>query len=410
MFPKYLEDLTLSEESYRILEPLVVTSRLLGLCPVTFKKIGTIYKLKWSAAFLIYSYASVVALASLTMVGLISDSRQEADAVRMKDRKTTYITACDFSTVIFIDLFSVVSIPYRMKNFWHMVGIWSDIDALAPLNGYSTSRRCSIIFLMVAMAATTLLFCYDMFSYAVEASCRTCFLTNFTAYYLLYFMIFFQGVFIWHLLYFINIRIVSLNRCLDIEKKRLKQGTKKIFVIPYKITNGANDDQKSRADSPDVAARIAELLKVYDRIRESVFIFNTSPSFGVVMLILSCLIHLVVSPYFLLLEIIRRGSTLFTTLYLLWVIAHTGRLLMIVEPCHRCLSEITITKSLICELMRLYVDRDVNKTLKHFLAHLSLCEITFEGCGFFVISRNLLTTIAGAVTTYLVILFQFNNT
>ncbi|KAF7284724.1 hypothetical protein GWI33_021733 [Rhynchophorus ferrugineus] len=152
-----------------------------------------------------------------------------------------------------------------------------------------------------------------------------------------------------------------------------------------------------------------ELLKVYGKIKDSVEIINSSASNGVLLLILSCLLHLVVTPYFLLLEIFKGKFSFFGTLQVLWVLGHIGRLLILVEPCQNCLDEYKITSSLISEMALLEFDKETKKLLKHFASQFFYAEISFHACGFFAINRNLLTSVCGAVTTYLVILFQFNG-
>ncbi|CAG9772326.1 unnamed protein product [Ceutorhynchus assimilis] len=223
-------------------------------------------------------------------------------------------------------------------------------------------------------------------------------------------MLLFQEVFFWHLVYFIHIRIVSLNRHLCGEKNNLKAISKKPFLIPYTLNDNAfeNNAIESRkllkmpgASSNDMVKygknsdeRIRDLIHIYGKIRESVEIMNDSASFGTVMTMLSCLLHLVITPYFLLVEIFKQNpSFVFMTLQVVWFLGHVGRLLIIVEPCQTCLKEYKVTHNLVSEMILMDFNKDSKELLKTFISQISCTAISFNASGFFNIDRNLLTSV-----------------
>ncbi|XP_072394807.1 gustatory receptor for sugar taste 43a-like [Diabrotica undecimpunctata] len=133
--------------------------------------------------------------------------------------------------------------------------------------------------------------------------------------------------------------------------------------------------------------------------------------FCIPLIMLSCLLHLIVTPYFLLAKIISDDTDIYyICLQSIWFIGHIGRVLIIVEPCQSCINEHHKTSSVISDMLTYEVDDTIKKGMTMFSLQFNRWKLRFSSCGFFKISRALLTSIAGAVTTYLVILFQFNTT
>ena len=68
-------------------------------------------------------------------------------------------------------------------------------------------------------------------------------------------------------------------------------------------------------------------------------------------MLISCLLHLVATAYFLFLELMNKKPNL-SYLQLLWIMLHVMRLLLIVEPCHVTVAEVKI--SLIIEFYKVF--------------------------------------------------------
>ncbi|XP_050302235.1 gustatory receptor for sugar taste 43a-like isoform X2 [Anthonomus grandis grandis] len=403
----------LTEAHFKILQPVIFICRIFGLCPVTFKKVGNYYQIRYNSIMVLYSYAVLIVFGTATILGVRRDIDAGANAVRMKNSRTRYITISDMAMVFIIAFCGVVTIPYRMKRFVRMVDIWSIVDKMLPVTEYRKYQKVSIILIIGGVAATTALFLFDMFIYCMQwriSNNPTFYVQNYIGYYMLYFMMIFQEIFFWHLVFFIHLRIRSLNEQLFIERNKMKNNPKKVFCIPYSLTNngkkqemlvenvqifekvstGPTSDEKPKKNTEE---RIQELMNIYGKIRESVEILNDSASYGVVLIILSCLLHLIVTPYFLLAEIFKKSpSPVFMTLQAVWFAGHIGRLLIMVEPCETCLREYKVTNTLVSELSLLDFDTTTKKNLKAFASQFSYATINFNACGFFNINRSLLTS------------------
>lgn len=121
------------------------------------------------------------------------------------------------------------------------------IDKVIPISEYQKYRKYSIIFLIGILATVTCLFSLDLFIYGLRGHCLkdpTFFLQNYFSYYILYFTLFLQNTLFWHLVFFIHIRIVSLNKQLLNEKKILLSSSQKVFFIPYPLTYTAKNKNK----------------------------------------------------------------------------------------------------------------------------------------------------------------------
>nr|WJJ63343.1 gustatory receptor 3 [Pachyrhinus yasumatsui] len=407
------QKIMLSEANYKIIQPVVCTSRIFAVCPIIFTKVGSYYQLKYSPYLVLYSYLFVVVFGIGTILGVKTDIGQGENSIRMKNMKNRFISVCDISIVFMIALYSIIFTPYKMKTFVKMLDIWGQVDNLISLSNHSKYRKSSILFLSVAISVTTLLFLFDIFIYCYQwrvSNDPTFYIQVYISYYMMYFILVFQEIFFFHSVFFIHIRLLSLNENLAREKVKINGGVKQLFVIPYTTKNVGSGTENSEENKARIsgrnslcndakfgnhtANRIQEFLKTYGKIRESVEILNGSASYGIVMIMLSCLLHLVVTPYFLLVEIFKRNSSMiFMLLQGVWLLAHIGRLLVIVEPCQRCINEYKLTTNLVSELALLDFDEDTKKTLKDFASTFSYADINFHACGFFNINRNLLTSV-----------------
>ncbi|KAK9886323.1 hypothetical protein WA026_015835 [Henosepilachna vigintioctopunctata] len=153
--------------------------------------------------------------------------------------------------------------------------------------------------------------------------------------------------------------------------------------------------------------RISSLLKVHSFIFNAVISINDCFGYPLLFIMISCLLHLVVTPFFLITGPQRKP--LFVLLQVCWILVHLGRLLIIVEPTHRCIQEHEKTNPLIVHLLSIVEEQEMRRKLEVFATQGQLCVIHFSLCGIVTIRRSLLASIASAVTTYLVIMIQLNE-
>ncbi|XP_037040411.1 gustatory receptor for sugar taste 43a-like isoform X2 [Bradysia coprophila] len=139
-------------------------------------------------------------------------------------------------------------------------------------------------------------------------------------------------------------------------------------------------------------------------------VISISSYFGITLLMLlsSCLLHLTVTAYFLILSLLDQNALdpFHISLQAVWLVFHTFRLLLIVEPCNMTSAESSHTTHLVCNILR---DRPKSAILESFWQQLIAKETYFTAHGICRIDRSILTTVLWSITTYLVILLQFEK-
>lgn len=85
---------------------------------------------------------------------------------------------------------------------------------------------------------------------------------------------------------------------------------------------------------------ISALMTVHASLCDTVTLINAA--YGVVALVITitCLIHLIITPYFLIMEADGRREPLFLAVQGLWCIFHIWRLLMIVQPTYAATTQV----------------------------------------------------------------------
>ncbi|XP_063926728.1 putative gustatory receptor 28b isoform X2 [Zophobas morio] len=217
----------------------------------------------------------------------------------------------------------------------------------------------------------------------------------------------------WYLVYSVKIRITALNEKIYLigENERLHD---LLMEIDKRKINSVVDTLHPHFFKPTLykstsATQIQKIIKAYLHLVAAKNCVNDCYGLIILTVLLGCLVHLLVTPYLLRSVLFSSDDDeIFIASQSVWMIGHVLRLVLIVEPCDGCLREIRKTSLIVCKMASVGLETDVQGSLDLLLTCLSQCELDFTAFGLTVMHRGLLTAIAGAVTTYLVILFQFN--
>jgi hypothetical protein len=99
------------------------------------------------------------------------------------------------------------------------------------------------------------------------------------------------------------------------------------------------------------------------------------------------------------------------SLHLFWLAMYLFKTVSVAVSCHAASNEANRTVVLVQKLLLLrHMDKGVVSELEAFSRQLQNRKLCFSACGFFPLNCTVLCSIAGAVTTYLVILLQFQMT
>ncbi|XP_069669417.1 putative gustatory receptor 28b [Periplaneta americana] len=104
--------------------------------------------------------------------------------------------------------------------------------------------------------------------------------------------------------------------------------------------------------------------------------------------------------------IIKFGHML--SVHLLWLAMYVLKVVFINVSCDATGKEAALARILIQKILFSFdLDAEAVFQLEAFSKQLLFQKLSFSACGFFYLNRSVLCSIAGAVTTYLVILLQF---
>ncbi|XP_034247033.1 putative gustatory receptor 28b isoform X2 [Thrips palmi] len=135
--------------------------------------------------------------------------------------------------------------------------------------------------------------------------------------------------------------------------------------------------------------------------------------FGPVLLVdtLNLLLHLVLKSNYFFSALASSAQTFFIPMQACWLLAHLGRVLLLVWPCSKAKQEAQQTGALVGTLMNHVPPKGVErKQLEVFTCQLLHHQVTFSACGLFELDFPLVASVLTAVTTYLVVVLQLKET
>ncbi|KMY91955.1 gustatory receptor for sugar taste 43a isoform X2 [Drosophila simulans] len=155
---------------------------------------------------------------------------------------------------------------------------------------------------------------------------------------------------------------------------------------------------------------LKSLADSHESLGKCVHLLSNSFGIAVLFILVSCLLHLVATAYFLFLELLSKRDNGYLWVQMLWICFHFLRLLMVVEPCHLAARESRKTIQIVCEIERKVHEPILAEAVKKFWQQLLVVDADFSACGLCRVNRTILTSFASAIATYLVILIQFQRT
>lgn len=94
------------------------------------------------------------------------------------------------------------------------------------------------------------------------------------------------------------------------------------------------------------------ITDIYSSLAKAIECVSMALGPAILMGLVSSLLHLVATAYFLLVELVTKGFNPFTLVQFAWIGIHTTRMLLLVEPCHRAYYETQMTSDIISDGIR----------------------------------------------------------
>ncbi|KAH8253453.1 hypothetical protein KR032_005532 [Drosophila birchii] len=435
-------------------------SKALALAPyVASRNTKGQVEIRRSWIFTIYSATFTVVMVGLTYRGLLFDANSEIPvraSFRMKSATSKVVTALDVSVVVMAIVSGVYCGLFSLKDTLELNARLTKIDN--TLNAYNNFRRDRLRALCMAaasMVAIALLVGLDVGTWIRIAQDMKIAQSDtehnvqwYIPFYGLYFILTGLQINFANTAYGLGRRFARLNLMLDssflgehkdcssskpVKVNTVKTISMKPLAMPSALhasltkLNSETLPSESTGDSRSLILNM-ELLKLvpfpaknkglllkamadsHESLGKCVLLLSNSFGVAVLFILVSCLLHLVATAYFLFLEMLNKRDNGYLWVQMLWICFHFLRLLMVVEPCHLAARESRKTIQIVCEIERKVHEPILAEAVKKFWQQLLVVDADFSACGLCRINRTILTSFASAIATYLVILIQFQRT
>uniref|UniRef100_A0A182S532 Gustatory receptor n=1 Tax=Anopheles funestus TaxID=62324 RepID=A0A182S532_ANOFN len=205
---------------------------------------------------------------------------------------------------------------------------------------------------------------------------------------------------VFYFYYDMNRLLKSYTRHLHTEDKRYARRLASEIVLP----SGALYDY---AQLIDILRRThLQLSKLTEQVNGcfGVLIVSTTTASFVVLSLQFFAIYLVTTV-----RIWTMSDTYLLIYTVLWIVLHVAKILMILYPCHLVQRERDRTGPILYRFDPTMKDGALNNALTKFSSQLLHVQGPLTACGVINLEMTLISTMVGALTTYLVILIQFET-
>ncbi|XP_047999211.1 gustatory receptor for sugar taste 43a-like [Leguminivora glycinivorella] len=423
-------------------------SSFFGLAPLKFETQSNGFTVTISSAMCIYSYILVTILVICTIFGLATEINVGVElSVRMSSRMSQVVSTCDVLVVVITAGAGVYGAPRRMREMLKFMDNVASVDTSIGAQYSLTNERKLCAILLAILIFFTVLIADDFCFYVLQAkrvNREWDIVTNYIAFYLLWYVVMvlelqfaFTALSVRTRFRAVNDAIALTARHVAIPLEKLEQPTAinmfAIRVAPAEPRRSASNVSLLVDSLPGVPSdhpviirknvngeprlivppceAIRRLAALHGSLCEVVQRIDRSYGLPLIVILLSTLLHLIVTPYFLIMEIIVSTNRIhFLVLQFLWCATHMLRMFVVVEPCHYTITEGKRTEQLVCQLMTYAPSGGaLPSRLELFSRQLMLRSVTYSPLGMATLDRPLVASVIGAVTTYLVILIQFQR-
>ncbi|XP_076220699.1 gustatory receptor for sugar taste 43a [Nomia melanderi] len=417
--------------------PIYYLGKVCGLIPVKFVvQADGKYQTHLTVLNLMYSLCVLVLLLGSEIWGLWRDLKDGwKHSTRLKSRTAVIATCSDVLGVMSLTVVCIGGSFFRWKYLQVVANKLIEVDEKFGVHSMKNSRMFTICITVCSLAYLWLNSGLDFYAWTRKTNLTKTMddkgPINYAPLYFMYTVIISTELQYTVATYNVSQRFVKLNNSLKSllngsnpsPSDCLKGSPAKTVMTGDLREKGLNHDIVPRRQfelsaqhilwnpkgSETHANSIHELIMTHSSLCDTVSLINNT--FGIVILAVttSCLLHLVITPYFLILQAGEGHEWIFLAVQGMWCIFHVTRMLIIVQPSYSTVAEGKRTAVLVSQLLSSSYEANARHQLEIFSLQLLHRPLEFSVCGLFSLDRTLITSIAGAVTTYLVILIQFQN-
>ncbi|XP_051860746.1 gustatory receptor for sugar taste 43a isoform X1 [Drosophila albomicans] len=415
-------------------------SKLLALAPYSAQKNSKgQLEIRRSWIFTIYSASLCVILVFLTYRGLLFDANSKIPvraSFRMKSATSKVVTASDVSVVVLAIVAGVYCGLFGLRATQELNMRLHRIDStLSAYNNYRRDRWRAFGMASISLIVIGILLGLDVWTWVrmaqqmnINKSDTELNVQWYIPFYSLYFILTGLHIHFANTAYGLGRRYGRLNLMLRTSYLGDKSYTSASNLVKVNTVrtinfnpmmptalhasltklNGEMLANESAAKNKSLVIRA--MADNHESLGKCVRLLSSSYGIAVLFILVSCLLHLVATAYFLFLEMLNKRDNGYVWVQMLWIIFHFLRLLMVVEPCHLAARESRKTIQIVCEIERKVYEPILAEEAKKFWQQLLVVDADFSASGLCRVNRTILTSFASAIATYLVILIQFQKT
>ncbi|KAL0130426.1 hypothetical protein PUN28_002241 [Cardiocondyla obscurior] len=428
---------SVNSDLYQAVFPIYHLSKFSGVFPARFvAKVSGRYQGRLSIIDSIYSLGLLTCLISAEVWGFWRDLKDGWEhSTRLKSQNAIIVTSSDVLGLMSLTSASIISSILYWKHVQTIIDKLVECDEKLGIISPRKTRRYTIFLTLFTLLYSIILSCLDVYTWHHEVTMNKKLddkgPLNYVPLYFMYIVIIMMEIQYAIATYNVCQRFCRLNKNVENILKNGKitnqfrkdlglagdLGDQKQLTayIQHEIVNvrmfrkAKIMDSTPTNDGKSLTDSVSQLMTVHSSLCDTVMLINAAYGIIVLVIAITCLIHLIITPYFLIMEIDRRRDKTFLTAQGLWCVFHVWRLLIIVQPTYAATTQAKKTAVLVSQLLSTSRDKEGRKQLEIFSLQLLHRPLEFSACGLFTLDRTLVTSIAGAVTTYLVILIQFQK-
>ncbi|XP_075984119.1 uncharacterized protein LOC142981866 [Anticarsia gemmatalis] len=351
---------------------ILFISKIIGVAPLKFEKVRNRYRIRVCKIHSWHGQVISIIYMSLSLVALAADLTI--------DTKTSFKTTGNGNQVVWISDVVIVGAVVITGTFTRMTRMKNMIDCIArartihiELNSFHrppvSGERNTWIMVMGAILLGT----FTVFADYASASC-------------------FEPIY----------------RKTVVTKKISRNN---LFNKITNKTNGVSDSMKMNGGVKLSPTSLRRMTSLYCSLCDIIRQLNDSNGLLLVILLLSILLHMVITPYHMIVGLFHASladQSRSIELQVPWAMFHFSKLLLVVEPGHLTHEQMDLTRNLVNQMLRYTSPDDVAITseLKLFRKHIVLNQLTYCPMQLFTLNRTLISAIMGSITTYLVVVVQ----
>ncbi|KAJ8668067.1 hypothetical protein QAD02_009730, partial [Eretmocerus hayati] len=417
---------SVKSDVFNTLAPIYHMSKICGLLPVKFKKDKTgRYRGRLSLPATFYGIFLMLGLVGIQIWGLYRDLRDGwRNSTRLSSETGITSTCSDVYAVISVVVISIIGSPYRWKDLNNALNKIVEVDEKLNTPTSKNLRHVSIIVISSSLIYVIVLSILDFISWtlATETKDNKNFgdkgPINYVPISFMYIVIITFELQYALVLFNVGERFLKLNKTienltrtnlvikyfrqdlrLDMPSNSQKNSTRPIQIsdLPCprlrrrsKISDFANTEEGTWGASDP----IDQLIILHGILCDSIISINKAYGGAILISTISCLIHLIITPYFLYNQIYSdNGNGWYViAIQIFWTLFHIYRLLLFVQPCHMVATKARRTGSLISQALASNWDPEAKKRLEIFSLQLLQRPVRFTACGLFSLDRGLVTS------------------